>query len=150
MLFRSLSLGHPPPLLQRGGTTGPVEFAHHSPPLNLAGLITGAHEVEEVPFGPGERLLLFTDGITEARNARGGFYPLAQRFRDWRHVPSEEFLPRLRGDLGAHAGGAARDDMTAILIARRHGAATDPFNAPARDRGEWAVGKAPRARSSAG
>ncbi|GIG68488.1 PP2C family protein-serine/threonine phosphatase [Phytomonospora endophytica] len=118
-VVRLLSLGHPPPLIQHGDTTRPVEFARHSPPLNLPGLNAPEHLVEEVPFAPGDRLLAFTDGITESRDAAGVFYPLEERLRDWHREPAELILSALREDLTAHSGGGPDDDMTAILVVRR-------------------------------
>ncbi|HEY1177306.1 MAG TPA: PP2C family protein-serine/threonine phosphatase, partial [Phytomonospora sp.] len=122
-VVRLLSLGHPPPLIQHDDTTRAVEFTRHSPPLNLRGLAAPEHRVEEVPFAPGDRLLAFTDGVTETRDADGVFYPLEERLRTWLRETDERVLPNLREDLAAHGGGDPDDDMTAILVVRRPPAA---------------------------
>ncbi|GLZ78018.1 membrane protein [Actinorhabdospora filicis] len=117
-VVRLVSLGHPPPLIQRGPDTVPVAFARHSPPLNLAGLCTCEPRVEEAAFGPGDRLLLFTDGLTEARDRAGTFYPLEERLRALHAEPAGDLLPGLRRELRAHTGGGRCDDMAAVLVVR--------------------------------
>lgn len=76
--LRVLSCGHPPPLLLRGGSVEELDVAPGAP-LGLG--IAGLAPPEEVIVGlkPGDRLLAVTDGVTEARDGAGAFYPLAER-----------------------------------------------------------------------
>ncbi|XIE81386.1 PP2C family protein-serine/threonine phosphatase [Streptomyces sp. SBR177] len=92
-VVRLLSCGHPAPLLQHAGEVRPVLFTDPSLPLNLAGLYVSRHVVEEVPFGPGDRLLLFTDGVSETRDRTGTFYPLPARLGAWAAEPADRVLP---------------------------------------------------------
>ncbi|MGW5862622.1 PP2C family protein-serine/threonine phosphatase [Streptomyces sp. NPDC055239] len=76
--LRIVSCGHPPPLLLRGGAVEELTVAPGAP-LGLG--IAGVAPPEEVTLTlkPGDRLLVVTDGVTEARNASGVFYPLTER-----------------------------------------------------------------------
>ncbi len=115
---RLLNCGHPAPLLQNGSRITTVEVAEPSLPLNLAGLADSRHHVEEFPFGPGDRLLLYTDGVSETRDRAGVFYPLEERARRWADAPSGEVPELLHRDLAAHGAGGLDDDVAALLIAR--------------------------------
>ncbi|MFE0135374.1 PP2C family protein-serine/threonine phosphatase [Streptomyces sp. NPDC059037] len=75
---RLVSCGHPPPLLLRGGTVEELDVAP-GPPLGLGIAGVAAPEEVSVALKPGDRLLAVTDGVTEARDASGAFYPLAER-----------------------------------------------------------------------
>ncbi|MER7622865.1 PP2C family protein-serine/threonine phosphatase [Streptomyces sp. NPDC126503] len=117
-VVRLLSRGHPPPLLQHGSAVTPVAFAEPSLPVNLAGLADTVHRVEEVPFGPGDRLLLYTDGVSECRDRAGAFYPLEVRLRAWADRPAGEVLTLLHRDLVAHCSDHIDDDVAALLVVR--------------------------------
>lgn len=67
-LFRFVVAGHPPPRLVRAG--GAVEALRCGGPL--LGVVPGARfEQGAVRLAPGDAVLLYTDGATEARDARG-------------------------------------------------------------------------------
>ncbi|GGY59011.1 hypothetical protein GCM10010363_45360 [Streptomyces omiyaensis] len=123
---RLLNCGHPAPLLQHGGEITTVEVAEPSLPLNLAGLADSRHRVEEFPFAPGDRLLLYTDGVSETRDRAGVFYPLEERARQWSAVPSAQVPELLHRDLAAYGAGALDDDVAALLVARTEEAGTPP------------------------
>jgi serine phosphatase RsbU (regulator of sigma subunit) len=69
---------------------------------------------------PGDRLLLYSDGITEARNATGEFFG-EQRLVDFTEraelgrLPAPETLRRLAGAVLAHQGGLLQDDATLLM-----------------------------------
>ncbi|MFF2777232.1 PP2C family protein-serine/threonine phosphatase [Streptomyces sp. NPDC058052] len=115
---RLLNCGHPAPLLQRGTAVTTVDVADPSLPLNLAGLADSRHHVEEFPFGPGDRLLLYTDGVSETRDRAGVFYPLEERARQWSDTPSGQIPELLHRDLAAYGAGGLDDDVAALLVAR--------------------------------
>ncbi|MCK9896705.1 PP2C family protein-serine/threonine phosphatase [Frankia sp. AgB32] len=72
--LRLVNAGHPDPLLVRGGRARPLEMALRLPPL---GLLSAEDNTTEVTLRAADRLLLYTDGITEARDpATGQFLPL--------------------------------------------------------------------------
>jgi sigma-B regulation protein RsbU (phosphoserine phosphatase) len=65
-----INCGHVPPIIVSGHTARSVE--EHNLPV---GLISVAHfQATRVQLNPGDRLLLVTDGVTEAENAEGEFF----------------------------------------------------------------------------
>ncbi|MGI5164189.1 PP2C family protein-serine/threonine phosphatase [Spirillospora sp. CA-253888] len=75
-----INCGHPPPLVLSGDRVAFADALPPDPPLGLLGLVGGGHTSNLLTLGPGDRLLLYTDGVTEARaKIDGRFYPLAER-----------------------------------------------------------------------
>ncbi len=112
-----VNCGHTPPLLVRAsGAVTPVEPDLPSPPLGLRALAGQAPGLQELPFAEGDQLLLYTDGVTEARDHGRAFYPLAEGLE--RHVTPEpaRTLDALHGELLAHVGGRLHDDAALLLI----------------------------------
>ncbi|MFJ6722417.1 PP2C family protein-serine/threonine phosphatase [Streptomyces sp. NPDC091259] len=118
-LLSWVNRGHHPPVLIRAGrwtTTLNCPPAH---PLGTQlGLpVTLCREQLE----PGDRVLLYTDGITEARDNRGREFGLAQ-FTDFiiRHhadgLPVPETLRRLMHAVLDHHGGRLNDDATVLCL----------------------------------
>lgn len=77
---RVLSCGHPPPVVVTRAGGREVEL-ESGPPLGLGLMEFAAPEPVTVPLDPSCVLLAHTDGVTEARDADGEFYPLAERVR---------------------------------------------------------------------
>ncbi|MFC6930215.1 PP2C family protein-serine/threonine phosphatase [Actinomadura yumaensis] len=69
-----VTCGHPPPLLLSGGRVSYAELVP-APPLGLVGLGGGCCASATVELAPGDRMLLYTDGVSDARDASGRFYP---------------------------------------------------------------------------
>ncbi|GAA1957781.1 PP2C family protein-serine/threonine phosphatase [Kitasatospora viridis] len=115
---RLLNCGHPPPLLLGAdGEVRPLEPSAPALPLNLSPLLDDDHPVDTVPFGPGDRLLLYTDGVSETRDPAGEFYPLVERVAGWSAGTSRRVLDLLRADLlswGSHAS----DDVAVVIAGR--------------------------------
>ncbi|MFD9065722.1 SpoIIE family protein phosphatase, partial [Kitasatospora purpeofusca] len=108
-VVRLVDCGHPPPLLLHGDRVTALEPRRTSPPLGLGELVAAPYVVEDFPFLPGDRLLIYTDGVIEARDSERRFYPLTERVAERTAAhPSEPpaaLLLHLRRDLLAHAGG---------------------------------------------
>jgi serine phosphatase RsbU (regulator of sigma subunit)/HAMP domain-containing protein len=109
--------GHHPPLLLRAGSRAPA-------PLEVPGLLLGvdagaAYETAEVAVKPGDLLLLFTDGVTEARNRDGkqfgeqGIAAVLQRFSG---ASPEELTDRVMEAVAAWGGPDPADDQTAVVV----------------------------------
>jgi serine phosphatase RsbU (regulator of sigma subunit) len=114
--IRLLNCGHPPPLLAHGGKIRVLEPTTPSPPLNLAALIGDHYWVDTVAFGPGDQLLLYTDGVSEARDRAGEFFPLPDWMRRQGPEPPRELLDRLHRDLLEYSGGRLDDDIAALAV----------------------------------
>lgn len=117
-VLRLLTCGHPPPLLLSGGTVRELEATAPSPPFNLAALLDDGYHVDVVPFGAGDSLLLYTDGVSEARNRDGVFYPLADRLRPLATAAPRALIDHLGADLLAYASDELNDDAAALAIHR--------------------------------
>ncbi|MFD4371041.1 PP2C family protein-serine/threonine phosphatase [Streptomyces sp. NPDC058486] len=115
-----LNYGHPSPLIvDAAGTARYLDPDRRALPLGL-GLHGGASPVETTsPFRPGDQLLLYTDGVTEARDERGRFYPLTDRLHLMAADSPEGALDALHRDITAHAGGPLGDDAAMLLLRYR-------------------------------
>jgi sigma-B regulation protein RsbU (phosphoserine phosphatase) len=108
--------GHNPPLLVRAD--GSVAL------LSEGGMVLGifpdnVYAQAELAAGPGDRLVFYTDGITEARNAAGDEYGedrLAVAAVQRRARAIEEMKDDLMADVNAFTGGKFEDDATLIVV----------------------------------
>ncbi|MCC5033478.1 serine/threonine-protein phosphatase [Streptomyces sp. WAC 00631] len=118
--LRIVNRGHPPPvLLLADGTVQPLEPGSYALPLGLAALSQEPQAGETVvPFPPAATLLLYTDGVTEARNSEGVFYDPVARLRGRRFPGPPALLDALLEDVEAHTEGRTADDMALLAIAR--------------------------------
>jgi serine phosphatase RsbU (regulator of sigma subunit) len=116
-----LSCGHPPPLMvSSDGEIHFVEVADPAPPLGMRGLAGGEPSGQcRVEFVPGDQLLFYTDGVIEARDPAGRFYPLEERAALLKGASAEDALEELRADLVAHVGGPLDDDAAMLLVRHR-------------------------------
>ncbi|MGW5420008.1 PP2C family protein-serine/threonine phosphatase [Streptomyces sp. NPDC003943] len=117
-VVRLVNCGHPPPLLLRDGRVVTLDSADASPPLGLSDVLSPDVTVETFPFGVGDVLLLYTDGVVEARDHSRAFYPLAERLAAWAGDDPTTLLGRLRADLQAYAGGHLGDDAALVAVER--------------------------------
>ncbi|MFF7355796.1 MULTISPECIES: PP2C family protein-serine/threonine phosphatase [Streptomyces] len=115
-LVRLVNCGHPPPISLRADEVRELESGRPAPPLNLGMLVEDPFRLEVYPFGPGDQLLLYTDGVTETRDAAGTFYPLLQRLRSWGPLPPKELLERLHDDLLDYSHNGLQDDTAALAV----------------------------------
>jgi serine phosphatase RsbU (regulator of sigma subunit) len=117
--IKLLSCGHPPPLLIAGHVGRFVESTTPSLPLGLASLGGVPREVITVPFAPDDQLLFYTDGVSEARNRAGEFYPLPDRAVYAEATDPDSALNRLQEDVLMHVGHALDDDAAMLLLRRQ-------------------------------
>ncbi|MFC9329124.1 PP2C family protein-serine/threonine phosphatase [Kitasatospora sp. NPDC057015] len=108
--------GHPDPLLLSGTAAGTVGCPDELP-LGLGHLTAGAgpSRVTTVALPPGHTLLVYTDGVSEARDVSGAFYPLAGRLASLGTSAPELVVAFLDRDVGAYAGRLA-DDLAVLAL----------------------------------
>ncbi|MCF0096452.1 PP2C family protein-serine/threonine phosphatase [Micromonospora sp. NPDC049114] len=107
-----VNCGHPSPLLLRRGAVIPLEPPAPAPPLGFMPVVRPRVERLE----PGDRLLLFTDGLGEARRD-GEFFPTADRA--WRllgHGTVADGLASLETALVEWVHGHLDDDIALVLM----------------------------------
>ncbi|MFF2503522.1 PP2C family protein-serine/threonine phosphatase [Streptomyces sp. NPDC058067] len=117
-VVRLVNCGHPLPLLLREGRVIPLGTDDASPPLGLSDVLTPDLTVETFPFDVGDVLLLYTDGVIEARDDSRAFYPLQERLTEWAGDDPPTLLSRLRADLQAYVGGHLGDDAAFVALER--------------------------------
>jgi serine phosphatase RsbU (regulator of sigma subunit) len=115
----AVNCGHLPPILlgRRGGPV-PVEFATTGLPLGLGDLLDTPREPNAFELLPGECLLLYTDGLSEARSRRGEFYPPERALWAARGVPLDKVAEALRKDARAFSRGRLQDDIAILTVQR--------------------------------
>ncbi|MGY1826374.1 MULTISPECIES: PP2C family protein-serine/threonine phosphatase [unclassified Blastococcus] len=118
-----VNAGHGVPLVVRDGLLLP---AHPCRPALPLGLQQGPPHACELQLAPGDRVLLHTDGITEARSPVGDFFG-EDRLADFvvraetAGEPPPETLRRLMRSVMEHQAGRLQDDATIVLVEWRTG-----------------------------
>jgi hypothetical protein len=119
-VLRYVNAGHPAPILLRSGRAIKELTGGRRMPLGL-------YESEQVSqaaaehMQPGDRLLIYTDGVVEARDSGGRLFGLDRLVQlAERHIvdalPAPEALRRLSQSVLAHQHGPPADDATLLLV----------------------------------
>jgi phosphoserine phosphatase RsbU/P len=111
--------GHWSPILIR--TNGEVEL------LNPTGGLLGVHDEfsydeQNIELFPGDIVVLYTDGITEAQNAEGKMYEedrLTEFLTTHRSEPAETILENLLRDVGHFTGNSKLDDDLTVIVLQK-------------------------------
>ncbi|MEA2385094.1 MAG: hypothetical protein QOH72_5065 [Solirubrobacteraceae bacterium] len=114
---RVFSAGHPLPVLLSGG--GAARELGRSGPL-LGALEVADWPAEEVVLGAGDRLVLYTDGVTDARGAedRFGDHRLLSVLSGVDGAPPAELVRAIDGALRGFQSGPQRDDTALLAVGR--------------------------------
>lgn len=118
--FRFVNAGNTEPVLvPRSGKAR--KLGSHGPPLGL--FDEWDYESGTLVLDPGDRVLLFTDGISEAENRDGEFFGeknLLGRLATLgkAHPAAETFAKALVDEVMAHARGEPQDDVTLLIVGR--------------------------------
>jgi phosphoserine phosphatase RsbU/P len=118
--WRWATCGHPPALLVRGGSVVKVLDSVIGAPLGL-GLLEEKPGIGQERLEPDDRLLLYTDGVVEARSLQGDFFGVERLVElTTRQAaadrPVAETLRRLNRAILEHQDGALQDDATTVMV----------------------------------
>ncbi len=109
-----INCGHLPPmrLTSRGGAR-PLSPRVASAPLGLNPCALS----DTYCFEPGDRLLVYTDGLIEARNGASEFFEVLRHTELMASGQPQQAVDRLLGELDFHAEGKTSDDVAVLLAA---------------------------------
>ena len=109
-----INAGHPPPVLL--ARDGQIELLEH-PSTLILGVGGGRRAVRSAEFRPGDRLLLYTDGLVERRgeDADTADARLITALKDPRSGPPDQWLTAVVDEL---RDPTRDDDVAALLVAR--------------------------------
>jgi len=116
--LRWINAGHPPPLLVRGAKVVAEMACEPCFPFGLGIEIT---EIGHCQLQPGDQVLFYSDGVTEARPTAGDQFGLDRLISEVEQyvgagvLPSET-LRRLAARLRQHRGGELEDDATLVFL----------------------------------
>jgi sigma-B regulation protein RsbU (phosphoserine phosphatase) len=111
--LRYSAAAHPPMLLLRGGSV--VELAENG--LMLAAFSFATYSTAEYPLEPGDRLVLYTDGLLEAANATGeefGPHRLSALLKDGAHLNPQAAADHIISSLQTWSK-SQNDDLTVLI-----------------------------------
>jgi serine phosphatase RsbU (regulator of sigma subunit) len=118
-----VNAGHLPPLRRRGGRREVEEVGEEAAGLPL-GVFDRPYEEVTVPLEPGDAWVLFTDGVTEARNPKKELYGKERLKAVVQRAPAdvEKLGEALLADVHKFAEGARQsDDLTVVAFGRTSG-----------------------------
>jgi serine phosphatase RsbU (regulator of sigma subunit) len=113
-----INCGHPPPLLLHDDQVTVLHARRPAPPLGLCALPAPTWRTDPFTFEAGDMLVLYTDGVVEARSPTGAFYPLAERVASFPATSPEGMVRDIHRDLIDHIGGVPADDAALLVIQR--------------------------------
>ena len=124
-IFTFSNAGHNYPLLYRKG--GAFDWLKSSPDFVIAGMEGMKFRDNRVAIHPGDRLFLYTDGVTEALNRKEELYGddrLIETLNrpETREMSIDELVTYMKADLASYADGAEQaDDITMLVLEIREG-----------------------------
>ncbi|MGW2937362.1 PP2C family protein-serine/threonine phosphatase [Streptomyces sp. NPDC001156] len=116
---RIIVCGSPPPLLLQDGKATEVQVTPGTP-LGLGLSPGGTYDEVALPLRRDDRVFLASDGIWEARDTEGTFYPLVDRLPQLAVEDPTRTAENVWADLVRHCG-TVRDDATMLLLAPEPG-----------------------------
>ena len=116
-VLQYVNAGHNPPLVGRKGE--PFEYLRTKPNFVLAGFETTKYKKYELALSKGDRIFLYTDGVTEATDVENKLYG-EERLKNVvssLNCNAEEMCNKLRADITEFVKGAEQsDDITMLCV----------------------------------
>ena len=110
--------GHNPPVIYRKGQG--FDYLKSAAGFVLAGLDGYKYKMQELDLAPGDRIYLYTDGITEATSINTELYGedrLLNYLNNNTDKKANEILPGVKADIDVFIDGAEQfDDMTMLMV----------------------------------
>jgi sigma-B regulation protein RsbU (phosphoserine phosphatase) len=124
-LYQRVNAGHPPEIFLRDGRPLAPPPAPNALPLGLGAMRKRPPETVSLQLAPGDTMVLYTDGITESRDAAGMLFGrdrLTDFLRDDMHrgTSPQEMMRHLIHEIISYEDGELRDDATAAMLRWRH------------------------------
>ena len=116
-----VNAGHNPQLWMHDGDT--FDWIKTDPGFVLAGLPDIPYVSHKLQLSHGDRIFLYTDGVTEAQNSVRELFGeerLLESLNRYGRKPMDQLLPAVRADVDAFVGGAEQfDDITMLAFEYR-------------------------------
>jgi phosphoserine phosphatase RsbU/P len=116
MVFTYSNAGHPSPVLMRLG--GPVQLDSHG--MLLGVLADTTYGSSQLAISPGDTLIAFTDGVSEAMNGKRKMFRsdgIIEVLRSHHDQPPQAVLAAIWSQLESHLdGGSGHDDRSLIVV----------------------------------
>lgn len=112
--------GHCPPLVLTDGHVTPVDPTG----LPVGAFYSTSFSSRKLKLGKGDTMVLYTDGLTEARNASGAEYGserISRVLAGSRQLAPEALTAACLADLAVHLGDAPKVDDLTLMVVRRAG-----------------------------
>jgi serine phosphatase RsbU (regulator of sigma subunit) len=126
-----VNCGHLPALIARADGSGPEWLRAPGTALGIVEEV--ALEEHSASLAPGDTLLIYTDGVTEAQDAAGAFFGAGRLADSARQAPAMEnaggVVDSLLRDLADFVGSAPQSDDITIVALRRNGEGHPPESA---------------------
>ncbi len=134
-----VSCGHPQALLISGGRGLLLDT-----PAGLPLALGGPYEEMTVPWRPGDRLLMYTDGLSEARDARGEFLPVEDLGPVLSSGSVDAAVDALLRGVRAHVPHGDLGDDLAVVLLENLGAVQEDDAAAGGPRSQGRAGRDPK------
>lgn len=115
---RILNAGHLPPLIVR--ESGIEEMPKGDPALGIQP--AAKYQEQRIEINKGEIFLIYSDGVTEARNESGEFFGekrLTNMLADIKKLSAKDFGEKIVGEVDKFVGNAKRADDLSIVVLKR-------------------------------
>jgi serine phosphatase RsbU (regulator of sigma subunit) len=112
-----VNCGHHPPMQVDVDGVALLEVDEQSPPLGLG--VGPGLTPHKAHWQVGSRLLFYTDGLVEARDAEGGFFDVLTQASVLRGGTLDQALDTVIGRVRRHVPGGLQDDLALVLAERR-------------------------------
>jgi sigma-B regulation protein RsbU (phosphoserine phosphatase) len=127
-----VNAGHCPPVLRH--RDGAVESLQSTRPV-LGLMLDAGFRSERLVLAPGDRLLLYTDGVSEAASDGGdefGHERLAEMISGPENEPLSQRYAHIMDRVGQHAANKFTDDATLLLISVKDSSSASASQSPAQ------------------